>query len=109
MTFRYVVSSIAVDDLDDIYSYILTYGGPGLVEEVAGLFLSSFETLTADPYAKPVYLFEPPIATPIATRHEYRSVNVYNYKVFYYVDETGGVVVISRVCHKAADFTRRGF
>ncbi len=105
MTFRYVVSSIALDDLDDIYSYILAYGGARLVEKVTGLFLSSFEALASNPYAKPVYLFEP----PIATRHEYRSVNVYNYKVFYYIDEARGVVVISRVCHKAADFTRRGF
>ncbi len=103
-SFRYVVSSLALDDLDGVYRYIFSYGGPDLVADVARRFREAFRSLASNPYAHPVYLFEP----PVHTRHEYRSINVYNYKAFYWLDERRGLVVVSRVCHKSADFTRRG-
>ena len=104
MSFAYVVSSVALEDLDGIYRYVLSYGGPELVADVARQFRAAFEALAERPYARPVYLFEP----EVRTRREYRSVNVYNYKAFYWLDGQKGLAVVSRVCHKSADFTRRG-
>ena len=104
MKSSYVVSNTALEDLDSIDRYVFSYGGISLVEAVGLQFESAFEALALNPYLHPIYNFEP----PIPARHEYRSVNVYNYKVFYWLDEQNGLVVISRVCHKAADFTRRG-
>lgn len=39
--------------------------------------------------------------------HTYRSINVYNYKVFYYVD--GKQVIIYRIRHLLSDFSRVGW
>ena len=47
-----------------------------------------------------VYQFEP----PVPTLHTYRSINVYNYKVFYYVDDKQ--VVIYRIRQLLSDFSR---
>ena len=38
------------------------------------------------------------------TLHAYRSINVYNYKVFYYIDDKQ--VVIYRTRHLLSDFSR---
>ena len=38
------------------------------------------------------------------TPHTYRSIGVYNYKVFYYIDDKQ--VVIYRIRHLLSDFSR---
>ena len=102
--FSYIVTMDAAWDLDDIDEYVFAYSDIDFVESLEREFESTFDSLAVNPYAYPEYQFEP----PVLMLHRYRSVNVYNYKVFYYVDEARGLVVISRICHKLADFTRRG-
>ena len=102
--FSYIVTMDAAWGLDDIDEYVLAYSDIDFVESLEREFESAFDSLAANPYAYPEYQFEP----PVRMLHRYRSVNVYNYKVFYYVDEARELVIISRVCLKLADFTRRG-
>ncbi len=102
--FQYTVTMDAAWDLDDIDAYVLSYSDIDFVEALEQEFESAFDALATNPYAHPEYQFEP----ALRTLHRYRSVNVYNYKVFYYVDEARNLVVVSRICHKLADFTRRG-
>lgn len=53
------------------------------------------------PLWHPVY----PFPDGMQPRHEYRSVNVDTYKVFYRVDEERELVLIYRIRHAASDFT----
>ena len=100
--FDYAVTAEAARDLEDIESYIGSYAEPDFVDLVSDTFEAAFEALRKNPYARAVYQFEP----PVPTLHEYRSVNVYNYKVFYWVDEARNLVVIYRIRHMVSDFSR---
>lgn len=102
--FRYVVTLDATWDLDDIDEYVLSYSDIDFVESLEQRFEAMFDELARAPYTYPLYQFSP----PLHTLHQYRSANVYHYKIFYYVDESRGLVVISRICNVASDFTRRG-
>lgn len=102
--FHYVVTLAAAWDLDDIDEYVLSYSDIDFVESLGQQFETKLDELAKAPYAYPLYRFSP----SLRLLHQYRSVNVYNYKVFYYVDEPRELVVISRICHVASDFTRRG-
>ena len=96
----YVLTDDAVRDLAAIEDCILSYSNDSYVEAVEDSFFEAFELLKKTAFQHPVYIFE--ALTP--SLHEYRSVNVYHYKVFYYIRDDA--VVIYRICHLASDFTR---
>ena len=66
-------------------------------------FVDTFRALCDNPPAHQACSFEP----PIATMHEYRTVNVEKYKVFYWVE--GDLVHVYRIRHIKSDFTRLAF
>ena len=100
--FAYAITADAAHDLEDIENYIASYAEPSFVDMVSDAFETAFDALCENPYVHAIYQFEP----PVPTLHEYRSVNVYNYKVFYWIDETNGLVVIYRIRHFVSDFSR---
>ncbi|MDI9590361.1 MAG: type II toxin-antitoxin system RelE/ParE family toxin [Acidobacteriota bacterium] len=103
MTFRYVITDDAYTDLEDMEDYVRSYADDAFVESLEDEFFEAFDKLTREALQHPVYQFEP----PVRLLREYRSVNVYHYKIFYYL--RGEDVVIYRICHLVSDFTRRGW
>lgn len=97
---EYLLTDDAVRDLGELEDYVLTYQDKAFVDRLEDEFFSAFERLLGEAEQHPVYQFEPP--TP--TLHEYRSTNVYNFKVFYYLN--GKRVVIYRIRHLLSDFSR---
>lgn len=89
---EYLLTDAAVKDLGKLEDYVLTYQDEAFVER-----------LFQEAEQHPIYHFEPPL--PVL--HEYRSVNVYNFKVFYYVDDEH--VVIYRIRHLLSDFSREAW
>lgn len=100
MAETYVITSDARQDLLDIERYVLSYASEEFVNQVEADFFNAFERLPREALMHPVYPFD----RQQALAHEYRSVNVYNYKVFYWL--RGSRVVISRILHLSSDFTR---
>lgn len=100
---EYLLTDAAVKDLGKLEDYVLTYQDEAFVERVEDEFFSAFERLFQEAEQHPIYHFEPPL--PVL--HEYRSVNVYNFKVFYYVDDEH--VVIYRIRHLLSDFSREAW
>ena len=97
---EYLLADAAVKDLGELEDYVLTYQDEAFVEWLEDEFFSAFERLLQEAEQHPVYQFEP----PLPTLHEYRSVNVYNFKVFYYVE--GERVIVYRIRHLLSDFSR---
>ena len=100
--FDYAVTADASRDLEEIENYIGSYAEPDYVDLISDAFEAAFGALCENPYARAVYQFE----RPVLTLHECRSVNVYNYKVFYRTDEAHNLIVIYRIRHMVSDFTR---
>lgn len=96
---EYLLTDDAVRDLGKLENYVLTYQDEVFVEHLEDEFFSAFERLLQEAEQHPVYQFEP----PLPTLYEYRSVNVYNFKVFYYID--GERVIIYRIRHLLSDFS----
>ena len=96
---EYLLTDDAVRDLGKLENYVLTYQDEVFVEHLEDEFFSAFERLLQEAEQHPVYQFEP----PLPTLHEYRSVNVYNFKVFYYID--GERVIVYRIRHLLSDFS----
>jgi len=97
---EFFLTEDAVDDLVELEAYVLTYQDISFVEVLEDRFFETFHGLLAQADHHPVYQFEP----PVLTLHTYRSINVYNYKVLYYVDDRQ--VVIYRIRHLLLDFSR---
>ena len=97
---EFFLTDDAVDDLVELEAYVLTYQNISLVEVLEDRFFETFHGLLAQVDQHPVYQFEP----PVSTLHTYRSINVYNYKVFYYIDDKQ--VVIYRIRQLLSDFSR---
>lgn len=96
----YVLTDDAVRDLMALEDYMFTYSDESHVESVENAFFEVFELLRESAFRHPIYRFE----SSLSLLHEYRSVNVYHYKVFYWI--RGDTVVIYRIRHLASDFTR---
>jgi len=96
----YRVTADADQDIADIERYVASYRGADFAIELSDRFTSFFRTLCRHPLQHPIYPFD----SQSHLRHEYRSANLYHYKVFYWVD--GDVTVIYRVLHQISDFTR---
>lgn len=97
---EFFLTDDAVDDLVELEAYVLTYQDISFVEVLEDRFFETFHGLLAQVDHHSVYQFEP----PVPTLHTYRSISVYNYKVFYYVDDKQ--VVIYRIRHLLSDFSR---
>ena len=97
---EFFLTEDAVGDLVELEAYVLTYQDISFVEVLEDRFFEAFHGLLAQADHHPVYQFE----SPVPTLHTYRSINVYNYKVFYYVDDKQ--VVIYRIRHLLSDFSR---
>ena len=80
---RAVFSDAAVEDLESIERYILSYRDEPFLERFEEGLAALVRSIAERPWSRPVYQF-PPGAEPTM---EYRSANTYNYKVFYRVDE----------------------
>lgn len=100
---HYRVTEDAEQDLLRIEEYVSTYADADFVDKLDDMFLAAFDALCDNPFVHPEYQLSPPMRTLRA----YRSVNVYRYKVFYWVD--GNAVEIYRILHLVSDFTRRYF
>lgn len=101
MSYDYRLTALAEEDLIEIEAYVGTYAELDFVDDLDDQFFDAFQRLCETPFLHALYEFK----HPLATLHEYRSVNVYRYKVFYWVD--GDVVEIYRICHDVSDFTRK--
>ena len=97
---EFFLTDDAVDDLVELEAYVLTYQDISFVEVLEDRFFETFHGLLAQVDHHSVYQFEP----PMPTLHTYRSISVYNYKVFYYIDDKQ--VVIYRIRHLLSDFSR---
>lgn len=97
---EYLLTDDAVRDLGELEDYVLTYRDHAFVNRLEDEFFSTFERLLDEAEQHPVYQFDP----PAPTLHEYRSVNVYNFKVFYYME--GERLIIYRIRHLLSDFSR---
>ena len=97
---EFFLTDDAVDDLVELEAYVLTYQDISFVEVLEDRFFETFHGLLAQVDHHSVYQFEP----PMPTLHTYRSISVYNYKVFYHVDDRQ--VVIYRIRHLLSDFLR---
>ena len=105
MKWNYQVSTDAIDDLAEIDDYVLTYADADFADTLAEHFVSTFETICKYPHRFPVHHFD----ESLRLLHEYLSVNVYHYKVFFWLDEDRRLVNIYRMLHERADFSRRTF
>lgn len=103
--YSFQVTEDAERDLEEIEAYVATYREADFVDALSDEFDEAFRKLCENPFAHPVYQFEEGF-TPT---HEYRSVNVYNFKVFYRVDELARCILIYRIRHQVSDFTRVRF
>lgn len=99
---RAVFSDAAVEDLESIERYILSYRDEAFLERFEAELVALAGSIADRPWSRPVYQF-PPGSEPLM---EYRSANVYNYKVFYRVDEPSDRVIVYRILHSRSDFTR---
>lgn len=97
---EFFLTDDAVDDLVELEAYVLTYQDISFVEVLEDRFFETFHGLLAQVDHHSVYQFEP----SMPTLHTYRSISVYNYKVFYYIDDKQ--VVIYRIRHLLSDFSR---
>ena len=106
MAYRYRITSEADEDLLQIEDYVLASSqDPDHVDKLDCAFVAAFKELCRYPLRHPVYQFP----DGMQPRHEYRSVNVDTYKVFYRVDEERELVLIYRIHHAASDFTAMEF
>lgn len=99
---RAVFSDAAVEDLESIERYILSYRNEPFLERFEEGLAALVRSIAERPWSRPVYQF-PPGAEPTM---EYRSANTYNYKVFYRVVEPSDTVIVYRILHVRSDFTR---
>lgn len=124
---HYEISADAARDLAEIEDYIYSYTEDwDFVDARIDEFLDLFDRLCEMPFAHPVYQFP----HGFEPSHEYRSANVYHYKVFYRVcdageqppeseagpsPDEGGLqksqarILIYRICHEVSDFTAAEF
>lgn len=99
-TGEYVLTEDALRDLAGIEDYVLDYADEGFVESLEDEFFDLFERLPSESLRYPVYQFD----SSVEPLHEYRSANVYRYKVFFYLHDDAAVIY--RIRHLASDFTR---
>ena len=85
-------------DLVEIVSYVSNdLGSPGSARTLAKKLVDGIESLSSLPYRRPVFVPMRPLA------HEFRSLRIANYLVFYWVDEPTRTVTVARVLYARAD------
>lgn len=104
MSYSWEITADAVQDLYEIRRYVISYAGTQRAEALLDEFESAFAELCEHPLFHAVYQF-PEDYEP---EHDYRSMTLYRYKIFYRVDEKLEKVLIYRIRHVASDFTRTG-
>lgn len=100
MAGRNVLTGDALRDLESIEDYVSGYADETFVENLENEFFELFERLPAEGHRYPVYQFD----STLEPLHEYRSANLFRYKVFFYLRDD--VAVIYRIRHLVSDFTR---
>lgn len=90
---------IAVDDLKQITNYILY----NLKNKTAALnfveyFVKRINNLIFFPYGNPIYMVNKPL------KHEYRTIRIKNYIIFYTIVEENKIVIITRVIYIKRNF-----
>lgn len=100
MAGQYVLAEDALRDLENIEDYVSCYADESFVEKLEDEFFELFERLLVEGHRYPIYQFD----SSLELLHEYRSANVYHYKVFFYLRDDAAVIY--RIRHIASDFTR---
>ena len=89
---------LAQRDMTEIVSYISHFlHNPQAARALADDFIAEAEKLVSFPYAMPVYAPIRPL------KHEYRTVLVHNYLMFYTVNESLKQITVFRVIHAKRD------
>ena len=89
---------LAQKDMTEIVSYIShVLHNPQAAQALADDFIAEMEKLASFPYAMPVYVPLRPL------KHEYRTVLVHNYLMFYIVNEPLKQITVYRVIHAKRD------
>lgn len=93
---------LAQRDLVDIVSYVADrLANPLAAQRLAEKLVDAAESLRTMPHRRRVY-------TPIRPlEHEYRSIRVENYLMFYWVEEDTKCVTIARVLYAKSDVVSR--
>ena len=90
---------VARQDMGEIAGYIAqTLRNPAAAERLAVELVEAADTLSAFPYANPVYLPIRPLL------HEYRKLLVRNHLLLYWVDEGAKQVTIARVLYARRNY-----
>lgn len=97
---EYVLTEDALRDLAGIEDYVSGYADEGFVERLEDEFFDLFDRLRAEGLRYPIYQFD----SSVEPLHEYRSANIYRYKVFFYLRDDAAVIY--RIRRLASDFTR---
>jgi hypothetical protein len=63
-----------------------------------------YDNLAVNPRRRQIYQFKP----PIPTQHDYRTVQIGWFTVFWWIDEPGKVCHIYRILNSKSDFTKAG-
>lgn len=90
---------VARRDIYEIVRYVAQkLQNPTAAQKLAEDLVSAAESLTAFPYANPVFVPLRPL------EREYRRLIVRNYLMFYWVEERARRVVVARVIYAARDY-----
>ena len=90
---------MALQDMTEIVSYIShVLHNPQAAQAFADDSIAEAEKLASFPYAMPVYIPIRPL------KHEYRTVLVHNYLMFYIVNEPLKQITVFRVIHAKRDY-----
>ena len=88
----------ALDDIKEIVLYISNnLSNPKAAYTLAEKIVEKADTLSTFPYGRPVY-------NPIRQlEHEYRTIFIDNYTLFYWIEEENKKVIIARVIYSKRD------
>ena len=86
-------------DYDEIADYFIEkFKNPDLIVNLNNQVLKRENLLRQFPYSFPRF------ESNSYLKHDYRTFNVLNYKVFYYIDELAKVVYLERILYSRMDF-----
>ena len=97
--YRVSILPVAKQDLSEIARYLSDdLGSPETAEKVASAIVDGIRSLSSMPYRRSVYVPIRPLG------HEYRSLRVGSYLVFYWIEEQPEpAVTVARVLYGASD------
>lgn len=95
----YLPSALA--DLEEISRYTAQKLGIDAADGLAARLIEGIDTLASFPYRRTVYVPLKPLS------HEYRTLKIDQYLVFYWIEEETSTVMVSAVVYSRADIAHR--